>query len=144
MLMNRYPFEEFESIGEVVAMTVTLTLQKPDLIEKLEQIATEQSTSAQDLLHTAVNEFLDKMARQKIHTESESFRKMHPDLMTKYEGQFVAIHNGQVVDHDEDARDLYLRVQVQYGHIAVLIRRVTPEAQQELVFRSPRLTRARP
>jgi len=125
-------------------MTATLTLQQSALIEQLEQVATEQSTTAEDLLHAAVIEFLDRTARQKIHVESEAFRKLHPDLLTKYKGQYVAIHNGQVVGYNQDARELYLQMRKQYGHIAVLIRLVSDRVEQELVFRSPRLTRVRP
>ncbi len=125
-------------------MAVTLTLQKSDLVEELEQIAAEQSATVEELLHTAVSEFLDKMAHQKIHAESESFKAMHADLLTKYKGQYVAIHNGQVVAHDDDARNLYLQMQQRYGRIAILIRQVTDKVEQELVFRSPRLTRMKP
>ena len=123
---------------------VSLKLQEPELVERLAQIAAEQSTTAEELLSTAISEFLDKMARQKIHTESESFKTIHADLMAKYMGQYVAIHNGQVVDHDEEARTLYLRIREQYGHIPILIRPVTDKPERQLVFRSPRLTRIKP
>ncbi len=33
----------------------------------------------------------------------------------KYQGEFVALKEGQVIDHDPDQRTLYLRVKAQFG-----------------------------
>jgi hypothetical protein len=38
-----------------------------------------------------------------------------------YRGEFVAVREGQVVDHDVDQRALYLRVRARFGHTPVLI-----------------------
>ena len=48
------------------------------------------------------------------------------------------MHQGTVIDHDLDLRTLHLRVFAQLGHTSVLLKQVTPEAERELVFRSPR------
>ena len=39
----------------------------------------------------------------------------------RYHGEFVAVRDGQVVDHDPDQRSLYLRVRAHFGHTPVLI-----------------------
>jgi hypothetical protein len=40
---------------------------------------------------------------------------MHPQLMEKYEGKWVAIYGGQVIDVDDDGGVLYDRVLDKYG-----------------------------
>ncbi len=39
----------------------------------------------------------------------------------RYQGEFVAVRDGQVVDHDPDQRSLYLRMRARFGHAPVLI-----------------------
>jgi hypothetical protein len=53
-------------------------------------------------------------------------------------GEYVAIHNRQVVDRDREFQMLHTRIRQRYGRQAVLIRKVEPLADRELVFRSPR------
>jgi hypothetical protein len=117
-----------------------LSLQKPELVERLEQVATAQGATVEELLYQAVSEYLDKLAHQKIQVESDAFEKLHPELVTKYLGEYVAIHDGVVVDHDIDVRTLHLRIRKQFGRIPVLLRQVTQDVKQrDLVFRSPKL-----
>ncbi len=54
---------------------------------------------------------------------------MYAQLKTRYLGQYVAIHKGQLVDTDADCGSLFLRIQKQYGDLIVLIRQVreTPD-----------------
>lgn len=116
-----------------------LTVQKPDLVERLEQIAAAQRTTVEELLDKVVTEYLDTVAHQKMRAESTAFVELHPELVTKYLGDYVAIHNSEVVDHDADARTLHLRIRKQFGRTPVLLRQVTKEAeQQDLIFRSPK------
>ncbi len=122
----------------------TLALRRPELVDRFRQISTERGVAAETLLELASKEFLDRAARQKICAESESFRKMRPQLVAKYLGNYVAIHNGKVVDHDPDVRTLHLRIRRRYGRAPILLRQVTKDMEQpEMVFRSPRLERIR-
>jgi len=121
-------------------METIITLQKPELVEKLQQFAQAYNCEVADFLDTAVGEYLDKMAREKIAAERQALEAHYADILPIYCGQYVAMHQGRVVDSDTDARTLYLRIRERYGYIPVLIRRVTPQAhRRELVFRSPRL-----
>jgi hypothetical protein len=47
----------------------------------------------------------------KFEQERRAFRHLLPDLLKTHEGQFVAIHNGQVVDSGPDRLELVIRVQ---------------------------------
>jgi hypothetical protein len=54
----------------------------------------------------------------------------------RYRGQFVAVHNGEVVDQDSDKRALYLRVRANFGHRAVLITDADRRSPRVFTFRS--------
>ncbi len=121
----------------------TITLQ-PQLIEQLKQIAAEQAVRPEELLETAVRTYLRQLEREKIQAEAEAFHSMHAELAGKYLGQYVAIHSGKVVDHDEDFQSLHSRIRQRFGRQPVLLRRVEAEPERVLVFRSPQLERGQP
>ena len=119
---------------------MALILEKPELVERLEEVAISQSITPEDLLTKVVSEYLDKIAHQKIQAESMAFEELHNGLVSKYLGDYVAIHNGKVVDHDPDVRTLHLRIRHRFGRTPVLLRLVKEELEQsDLVFRSPKL-----
>ena len=82
--------------------------------------------------------------REKIRAEAEAFRSMHAKLAEKYLGQYVAIHNREIVDHDEDFQVLHTRIRQRFGSQPVLLRLVEAEPERVLTFRSPRLERGQP
>ncbi len=119
----------------------TLAIRNPELVERLELFATIKNTTADSLLQTATNEYLDKIASQKIRGESTAFQTMHSKLVDNYLGKYVAIHEGKVVDFDHNVRELHLRIRKRFGRMPVLLRQViaTGGEPPELVFRSPKL-----
>ncbi len=118
----------------------TITLS-PQLMNELEQVATEQAVKTEELLETAVLAYLRQLGREKIKAEAEAFRAMHPELVKQYMGRYVALHEGEMVDHDEDLQTLHNRIRQRFGRQAVLIRQVTTEPDRVFVMRSPRLER---
>ena len=121
----------------------TITLQ-PRLMEQLKQVASERAVRPKELLETAVRTYLRQLEREKIKAEAEAFRAMHAELVEKYLGQYVAIRNGKVVDHDEDFQSLHSRIRQRFGRRPVLLRRVEVEPERVWVFRSPRFERGQP
>jgi len=121
-----------------------ITTLQPELMEQLEQIAVERKARPEELLETAVRAYLRQIERETIKAEAETFCSMHAELAKEYLGQYVAIHNGQVVDHDEDFQSLHNRIRQRFGCRPVLLRRVEAEPERVLVFRSPRLERGQP
>jgi hypothetical protein len=76
---------------------------------------------------------LDEIERQAIQAETQAFWAMHEDLLQVYpEGQHVALYQGQVVDHDEDAAKLEKRIREQFGSLPVLIAPVRPGPRRDL------------
>lgn len=56
-------------------------------------------------------------------------------------GPYVAIHEGQVIDHDADLHALHSRVYARMGSIPVLLQKVTATPEPDILIRSPRLER---
>lgn len=79
-----------------------------------------------------------------IHQERLAFDRMLSTLLPQYEGRYVAVHGGQLVDDDDNLRSLAQRVRERFGNRPVLLKRVTSKPDRELVFRSPRLERDAP
>ncbi|MBI1925590.1 hypothetical protein HYR99_15220 [Candidatus Poribacteria bacterium] len=56
---------------------------------------------------------------------------MHPQLIEKYEGKWVAVYGGQVIDVDDDFATLYDRVLDKYGDdTPIFFHQVTREVFQ--------------
>jgi hypothetical protein len=120
----------------------TLVLQEQKLVEELEQVAVQQNTSAETLLNTAVSQFLYNTALRKMQEETKAFERMHNQLVTQFLDQYVAIHNGELIDHDADLLTLRRRIRKHFGRMPILLRQVTPECKlPEIVIRSPRIER---
>ncbi len=64
---------------------------------------------------------------------------MHPELLEKFAGEYVAIRKGEVVDHDPDLESIYLRIDGQYPDETILIKQVQPEVERIFTVRSPRV-----
>ncbi|MCS7186589.1 MAG: DUF5678 domain-containing protein [Armatimonadota bacterium] len=57
-----------------------------------------------------------------------AFWRMHSELSAQgYEGKWVAIYQGKVVDSDESADTLLKRVREKFGCVPVYIQQVLPE-----------------
>ena len=112
-----------------------------DLMEQVRHLAEQQRISPEQIFDIALRRYLRDVQEHKIQKEAESFRAMHPDLVKQYLEQVVAIHEGQVVDHDLDFAALHQRIRQRFGRTAVLLRRVETEPERVLTFRSPRIER---
>jgi len=117
--------------------TVTL---KPDVAEQIEHLvaSSEPGADPETIVDRALRVYLNTLRREKIEAETKAFEQQK-DALTKYRGEYVAVHNGNIVDHDSDLRTLHLRVFERFGHTPVLLKQVTTEPEQDLIFRSPKL-----
>lgn len=116
---------------------------KPELAKQIEFLAGKEQTSTEALVEKAIHAYIAQTRREKIRAETEAFNEQFETLLAMYADQYVAIHNGHVIDHDPDLRTLHLRVFDRLGQIPVLLKQVTTEPERELVFRSPRLEKNR-
>lgn len=110
-------------------------------VRRLRRVAKAKKTSPEQLAEQAIHDFLRADAEVAIEREIEAFRQMHPNLLKHYLGQYVAIYQGQLVDHDQNRLALYLRIDNQYPDVPVLMRPVSSQVDRIITIRSPRLER---
>ena len=80
----------------------------------------------------------DNELEQIVDAEIAAYHRLHPTLLAEYAGEFVAIAEEKLVDHDVDKLALYRRIQTRYPEQFVLVRRVDRAPEPELHVRSPR------
>ncbi len=73
--------------------------------------------------------------------EYRAFRRLLPELLATHRGQYVAIHNEQVVDSDGDDVALILRVQAKVGYVPIHVGLVT---ESQPLVRIPHYHECRP
>ena len=109
---------------------------KQDLAEQISYLTGKSQAKAEAFVDKALRTYLAQFQREKIRAETEAFDQQIRNLLAQYPEQYVAVHNGQVIDHDQNLRTLHLRVFEQLGHTPVLLKKVTDKPDRELVFRS--------
>ncbi|MEM7537978.1 MAG: DUF5678 domain-containing protein [Chloroflexota bacterium] len=72
--------------------------------------------------------------------EEAVFRTQQAMLQQQYPNEYVAIHQGEVIDHDVNDVEL-LRRRRKYGKKVVLIRHVDSDPDQEITIRSSRISK---
>ena len=63
---------------------------------------------------TNIEYLLDTPENREVLKEVEAYDAIWQDLLKTHEGKFVAIHNGEVVDCDDDEKALIRRVLGKY------------------------------
>lgn len=123
----------------------------------LRQAAQRRSQPIEHLVEDALNAFLQPATsseenagngssartgdwrRAKNHAEAEAWRSLPATVRRSYSEDFVAVHNGQVVDHDRDRLTLYRRVRARFGDVPVLITPAGSVSPREFQLLSPRV-----
>ncbi|HFQ94160.1 MAG TPA: ribbon-helix-helix domain-containing protein [Anaerolineae bacterium] len=118
--------------------TATLTLPK-ETLEKLDSVAAQTGVTVSDLADKAIQQYLRREAERKIIREEKAYHAHHDQLLQQYRDQYIAIHEGQVVDCDVNELALYLRIRQQYPQTGILIKRVTAKPDNVWHIRSLRL-----
>lgn len=106
-----------------------------ELFDRMEKAAKEHRANVNDMLDKAIRQYLWDLDRRKISEESKIYRQRHPDLKEQYLGQYVAMHAGQVVDHDPNFPALRQRVRQKFGNTPVMITLVEDIAEKHIIRR---------
>lgn len=117
---------------------LTVTLDEITTKE-LERLARVRSVDSTTLAREAIRTHLRAIAQATMDEEIRAYVRLHPTLLADIPGDYAAIHQGQIVDHDEDQLALLARIEEKYPGIPVLIRQVTPLAEPEIKVLSPNL-----
>lgn len=115
-----------------------LILSEP-LASEIRHEAEAQGLSVERLIEAALRRYRFEAQRRKINAEAEWWRAVPTEIRQRYIGEFVAVHNRAVVDHDSDEDILRARIRAKYGKVAVLL--APAEGRRELRFVSTRLAR---
>ncbi len=114
----------------------------PDRVfTELTPVAEQENKKISELVNEALRQYLWEAKERKIDREMEAYRTMHAELKQRFLGEYVAIHNGELVGHDADRRALSRRVREKYGSVAVLITPVEEKPEREFLMQSPRFER---
>ena len=117
-------------------MTVTLN----DQIERqLTKVARDQAATPDELVEKAIRTYLHAEASQILKRETLAFRALHAELLDKHPGEYVAIHQGQVIDHDPKLGEMYMRIDEQYPDEVILLKQVQTEIERVFMVRSPKV-----
>ncbi len=71
--------------------------------------------------------------------EEKAFHELHPQLQEKYPREYVAIFEGQLIDHDSDLAKVLKRTKQKHPDKFVWIAPVQATPEEVFHFRSPRL-----
>lgn len=113
----------------------TITL-RPDLQSFVEKNAGQQSKTVSDIVNEALEHYAEEQSLRKLDQEIKAYELLHPQLKEKLFGEWVAVHEQKLVDHDQDGGLLYKRIREKYGSTAVLIRQVEEQPSREIWLRT--------
>lgn len=124
---------------------VTISIPQ-SLYQRVRELARSRNVPVDAVLETAVSLVeadphpqAELQATTAMAREEAAYRAQHETLLAHYAGQYVAIFQGQLIDHDSDELVLLRRLDADYPHDIVLMKRVESLPQPVLRFRSPRL-----
>ena len=98
-----------------------ITLQNPVLVKEVHQVAVREGLDAALVVEEAVRRHIATYRQKQIAKETQDWHQLPSAYRKQYEGQFVAVYNGQVVDSDPERLTLYLRIRDQYEGQPILI-----------------------
>ena len=120
-------------------MGTTLLAVPEQTVNSLNQVASTLGESAEVLADKAITQYLRQVAERKIEREETYYRAQHPQLLARYAGQYVAMHQGKVIDVDTDELSLFLRIRQAYPLVGILIKQVSVSVEEVWTIRSPRV-----
>jgi hypothetical protein len=78
----------------------------------------------------------------KWRREHRAFRGLLPDLLRSHRDQYVAIHEGQVVESGSEKLEVARRAYSRFGYVPIFVSRVSDEPIAPVRVPSPRLPTA--
>jgi hypothetical protein len=99
----------------------TITLQEPSLVEEVQRVTEQEGLDTTTFVAEAVRRHLATYRQKRIVAETEAWYKLPSAERKSYEGKYVAVYQGQVVDSDPDRLELYFRVRQRFGRQTILI-----------------------
>lgn len=113
---------------------VQLTISQ-QLYDRARQVALSQHKDITDVVEEVLDQGLPEPAVDgRREREKAAFHRLHHSLLEQFPGEYVAIYEGRLIDHDGDRVALLERIEATHPDVFVLIRPVKPEP--EIVYRN--------
>lgn len=112
------------------------------LAESLQQVAAERGKTLEAVMNDLVQNYLREERHAQLMAEMDHFRAKHSELLNKFKGEYIGMHNGEVLDHDVEGGALHKRLRQKHGSLPILIVQVTESPEQEFTVRNPKLETA--
>lgn len=124
-------------------MSKKVTIAIPDeMYHRVERIARLREQAVADVLvESIVLTEVERVVEEEdsiVAKEEAAFKRLHPMLRENYLGQYVAVYQGEMIDHDPDQVALFLRTKKRYPDEFIWIAPVREEPEEIYVLRSPR------
>jgi hypothetical protein len=131
-------------------VTLYLRNMPARLVREAKARAAREGSTLSALVTSAIARFLVSANDSEAPTKDEDqlresmdwYKENLPDLLERYQNEYVAILDGAVIDHDEQFEPLAKRVFDRIGIRPVFMPRVTSDVEHARI-RSPRLPRRR-
>ena len=108
---------------------MTTVAIETDLYRRVEKAADAKHSSIDAILSEAIQRYLWDLERRAISEQSAIYRRLHPSLRMQFPDNYIAMHEGLVVDHDSDLPALLARVRQQWRDIPVMVTFVGESAE---------------
>ncbi len=95
----------------------------------LNWLAKRRHANPDALAVEAIEEKIRAETQRALAQEAGAFRKMHPQLLADISGEYAAIYQGALVDHDRDIVALLQRIEERFPGEPVLVRQVREEVE---------------
>lgn len=112
-----------------------------ELLDQLRQAAEWKGITIEEAAQAATLNYFYQYSNEKAEKEPAAFEQLRPSLLKKYHGQYVAIHNGEVVEHASDLSTLTKKFFARYGHTPMLRIQITDEPLPDIQTHGLRLVR---
>jgi hypothetical protein len=122
-----------DSSPEVILQRIDAIISELQALKR--QVSTIQPDEPESLVVPPAEE------DTQVEQEKRAYLQLYPQLKKQYAGQYVAIHNSQLVDHDVDYGALFERIDDRYPDTFVWLTQVEAEPIGTIVVRSPRFVR---
>jgi hypothetical protein len=111
-----------------------LLLTIPDEIyQRAERVAYQTDQDMNELVAESLAMSLPVLEERtpdpEVQLEAEAFRRLHPTLRQNYPGEYVAIFQQRLIDHDPDLSALFKRIEERYPDTFVIVRPVREEPE---------------
>lgn len=108
-----------------------------ELALAIKEEAAIRGLSVEEYLRFTVKRERTLSVRQKLEQEQAWWFTLPLRERAKYEGEFIAVHERKLIDHDKNETVLYKRIRNTYGKTPVLI--MPAEGPREIHIYSPRV-----